>query len=88
MASPEVKAGLLKSRAKEWQKWMDFNAAVPVMGAALDELFREGHVPLPMQWIAWNARTSLEAHNLDVRLETRRGKRGLPGSAVSRMQVL
>ena len=50
-SAPEVQKGLLESRAKEWKKWCEFNAAEPIMGKPLQELLDEGHKALPMQWI-------------------------------------
>ena len=50
-SSPDVQAGLLESRKKEWDKWKQFNAAKIVSGKELQELLAEGHVALPMQWI-------------------------------------
>jgi hypothetical protein len=47
----DVQAGLLKSRAAEWEKWMKFNAATVVMGAELEELIKSGQQLLPMRWV-------------------------------------
>ena len=46
-----VQAGLLKSRAAEWEKWMKFNAAKVVMGPELDKLIKSGQQLLPMRWV-------------------------------------
>ena len=34
----KTRAGLDKSRAKEWKKWLDFGASVKLQGKVLDEL--------------------------------------------------
>ena len=47
----KTQAGLDKSRAKEWKKWMDFDAGVIVQGEALDDLMNEGYPTIPTQWI-------------------------------------
>ena len=46
-----TRSGLNKSRAKEWNKWMDFNAGVIVEGEVLSQLLNEGNKMLPTQWI-------------------------------------
>ena len=47
----ETRAGLDKSRAKEWKKWLDFGASVKLQGKVLDELISEGHKPIRSQWV-------------------------------------
>ena len=46
-----TKAGLDKSRATDWGKWMDFNAGVTVEGDVLKQLLDEGNKLIPTQWI-------------------------------------
>jgi hypothetical protein len=48
-SSPEIQAGLRKSRVTEWQKWMQFNAGVVLSKAEVDELLAEGVTIQPMQ---------------------------------------
>ena len=43
----KTREGLDKSRAKEWQKWMDFNAGVLVMDDQLTQLLKECHRQIP-----------------------------------------
>ena len=50
-SSPEIQAGLRKSRVTEWQKWMQFNAGVVLSKAEVDELLAEGVTIQPMQWV-------------------------------------
>eukprot|EP00438_Fugacium_kawagutii_P009145 Skav206186 [mRNA] locus=scaffold1844:100592:105303:- [translate_table: standard] len=50
-ASPEVQAGLNKSREAEWDKFIRFAAAIPVTGKEKEDLLAAGHVPIPSQWI-------------------------------------
>ena len=40
----KTRKGLEESRAKEWKKYMDFNATVKIQGEILDELLQEGHI--------------------------------------------
>ena len=49
--SPVIQQGLRKSRAKEWQKWEEFNAGVLLSRAELQELLDAGVKVYPMQWI-------------------------------------
>ena len=46
-----TRAGLDKSRVKEWSKWMDFNAGVLIEGKILTDLLDDGISMLPTQWI-------------------------------------
>ena len=47
----ETRDGLDKSRMTEWNKWMKFMAVQIVSGTALAKLLKEGHKPIPTQWI-------------------------------------
>ena len=47
----QTQLGMGKSRAKEWNKWLDFGASVKLQGKVLDELLTEGHKPVPTQWV-------------------------------------
>ena len=64
-------AGLDKSRGKEWQKWMDFNAGVVVEGKILKELLDDGNQLLPTQWIETDQNDHLKrpgvAHDPDYK---------------------
>ena len=55
-----TRKGLDKSRAKEWKKYMDFNATVKIQGELLDELLNEGHFQIPMQWIETDKKAHLK----------------------------
>ena len=74
----KTRAGLDKSRAKEWKKWLDFGASVKLQGKVLDELISEGHRPIPSQWVETRkgegefksrlvACGQLEAHKKEIR---------------------
>ena len=56
----KTRKGLDVSRAKEWKKWMDFHAGVPIEDAMLKELLDEGHVPIPTQWIETDKKAHLK----------------------------
>ena len=49
--SPEVQAGLRKSRVVEWRKWKQFNAGVILAKDELQQFRDEGVQVHPMQWI-------------------------------------
>ena len=49
--SADIQQGLRKSRAKEWQKWEEFNAGVILSKAEVEELLSAGVKVNPMQWI-------------------------------------
>ena len=49
--TPSVRAHSDGSRAKEWKKYEDFQAAIPIKGAQLKELLDAGHVPIPSKWV-------------------------------------
>ena len=49
--SPEIQAGLRKSRAEEWRKWMKYNAGVILSMDEVEQLRREGVSIQPMQWV-------------------------------------
>ena len=61
----KTRKGLDKSRAKEWKKYMDFNAAVKIQGEMLDELLAEGHFQIPMQWIETDKKAHLKRPGLE-----------------------
>ena len=42
---------MLKSRAGEWKKWVDYKAGIIITGDMLDELLREGYQEIPTQWV-------------------------------------
>ena len=46
-----MKTEFRKSRATEWQKWMNFNVVVILTQAEIDEAQKAGVQILPMQWI-------------------------------------
>lgn len=50
-ALPEVQAGLNKSREAEWEKFIRFAAAIPVVGKEKEDLLAASHTPTPSQWI-------------------------------------
>eukprot|EP00435_Cladocopium_sp_Y103_P052029 s2760_g16.t1 len=50
-APPDVQEGLRASRAKEWNKFVQFAAAIPVVGQQRDDLLAEGHVVVPSKWV-------------------------------------
>ena len=47
----ETKNGIIGSRTTEWLKWKKFLAAQIVAGGELQELLKDGHKPVPTQWI-------------------------------------
>ncbi|CAE7317302.1 unnamed protein product [Symbiodinium microadriaticum] len=49
--TPSVRQHIDGSRAKEWKKYEDFQAAIPIMGARLKALLDAGHVPIPSKWV-------------------------------------
>ena len=48
---PDIQAKLRQCRAKEWQKWKEFNAGVILSKAELQELLDDGVKVNPMQWV-------------------------------------
>ena len=48
---PDVQAKLRQCRAKEWQKWKEFNAGVILSKNGLQELLDAGVKVNPMQWV-------------------------------------
>ena len=50
-ATPYVRRCIDGSRGKEWQKYVDFPAAIPIKGKDLSDLLADGHVPIPMKWV-------------------------------------
>ena len=49
-ATPFVRRKIDESRTKEWKKYQDFQAAIPIKGQDLLDLLTGGHVALPMKW--------------------------------------
>ena len=49
--TPSVRSHIDGSRAKEWKKYEDFQAAIHIKGAQLKELLDAGHVPIPSKWV-------------------------------------
>ena len=49
--TPSVRLRIDGSRVKEWKKYEDFQAAIPLKGAPLQELPDAGHVPIPCKWV-------------------------------------
>ena len=49
--TPDIQEGLRKSRCVEWDKWTQFNAAVVMSKAEVDQLVKEGVTIQPMQWV-------------------------------------
>ena len=50
-ASPFIRRKIDQSRAKEWKKYEDFQAAIPIKGQDLLDWLTEGHIALPMKWV-------------------------------------
>ena len=50
-APPDVQEGLRASRAKEWNKFVQFAAAIPVTGREKESLLSEGHTVVPSKWV-------------------------------------
>ncbi len=48
---PDVQVKLRQCRAKEWQKWEEFNAGVILSKTELQELLDAGVKVNPMQWV-------------------------------------
>ena len=48
--SPTVQSSIDGSRQKEWKKYEDFQAAIPLNGKELSDLLEAGHVPIPSKW--------------------------------------
>ena len=49
--SPTVQSCIDGSRQKEWKKYEDFQAAIPLKGKELSDLLEAGHVPIPSKWV-------------------------------------
>ena len=49
--SPNVQSYIDGSRRKEWKKYEDFQAAIPLRGKELSDLLEAGHVPIPSKWV-------------------------------------
>ena len=49
--SPAVQSYIDGSRQKEWKKYEDFQAAIPLKGKELSDLLEAGHVPIPSKWV-------------------------------------
>ena len=49
--TPAVRLRIDGSRAKEWKKYEDFQAAIPLKGQQLKELLDAGHTPIPSKWV-------------------------------------
>ena len=47
----QTKNGIIGSRTTKWLKWKKFLAAQIVAGRELQELLKDGHKPVPTQWI-------------------------------------
>ena len=48
---PAVQSYIDGSRQKEWKKYEDFQAAIPLKGKELSDLLEAGHVPIPSKWV-------------------------------------
>ena len=48
---PSIQRKIDESRAKEWKKYGDFDAAIPIKGRELSDLLDAGHVPIPSKWV-------------------------------------
>ena len=49
--SPTVQSYIDESCKKEWKKYEDVQAAVPLQGKGLSDLLEGGHVPVPSKWV-------------------------------------
>ena len=49
--SPTIQSHIDGSRQKEWKKYEDFQAAIPLEGKGLSDLLEAGHVPIPSKWV-------------------------------------
>ena len=49
--SPTVQSYMDGSRQKEWKKYEDYQAAIPLKGKELSDLLEAGHVPIPFKWV-------------------------------------
>ena len=49
--TPAARQRIDGSRGKEWKKYEDFQAAIPLKGKLLQELLDAGHVPIPSKWV-------------------------------------
>jgi len=72
--SPDIQKGLRHARAKEWQKWKQFNAGVILSNAELQELIDAGVKVCPMQWI-----------EVDKNAHKRRDNKNIPPELKSRL---
>ena len=48
-STPYVRRCIDDSRALEWKKYEDFQAAIPIKGKDLEDLLADGRVPIPMK---------------------------------------
>ena len=62
--SPTVQSYIDGSRQKEWKKYEDFQAAIPLKGKELSDLLEAGHVPIPSKWVD-TIKTFHEKHKPD-----------------------
>ena len=74
----KTKNGIIGSRTTEWLKWKKFLAAQIVAGKELQELLREGHEPVPTQWIDTdkNERLKREGQHHEILHKSRLVARG------------
>ena len=49
--SPTVQSYIDGTRQKEWKKYEDFQAAIPLKGKELSDFLEAGHVPIPSKWV-------------------------------------
>ena len=49
--SPTVQSYIDGSCQKEWKKYEDLQAAIPLKGKDLSDLLKAGHVPIPSKWV-------------------------------------
>ena len=56
-ADQKTQRGLDASRKKEWENWKRFNAASVISFAKGQELIKQGHQVLPMQWVELDKKT-------------------------------
>ena len=71
--TPDIQAGLRKSRVTEWQKWKQFNAGVILTKEEVQELRDEGVTIQPMQWVETdkNAHKRRDGVHVDLLLKSR-----------------
>ena len=49
--SPTVQSYIDGCRRKEWKKYEDFQAPIPLKGKELSDPLEAGHVPIPSRWV-------------------------------------